>query len=371
MSDSTQTTTEDKNILRRRPKQKIKLLVIVVVAIIAVIWLAFWLHHRLTHVSSSDAQVASHVITVSSRLPGRVTQFNLIEGDELDQGEVVARLDSKPARLKLDEINAEIDHIETQLSLASQQISGGVQAAKALLEADQAAARAARARMSKAQTNFARAEKLYRSHSGSEKQRDIYKYDYESARADYKRAQSQVQMDKVSVANAKTGLLSGGLISNPEVLGTQLKIAKAKQAHQKNRIHDLVVRSKIDGVVDQTFIENGEYVAAGQPILMMHDPDDVWIQAKIKETSIRSLAVGQHVDIEVDAYPDIKYSGHVQVIGNAATNQFALLPDPNPSGNFTKITQRIPVRIKIDHGPKPKLAPGMMVEVYISTSGGG
>ncbi len=76
-------------------------------------------------------------------------------------------------------------------------------------------------------------------------------------------------------------------------------------------------------------------------------------------------------NISVDARPDTTYNGHVQVIGGAATNQFALLPDPNPSGNFTKITQRIPVRIAIDHGPKPKLAPGMMVEVDINITGNG
>lgn len=371
MSHSNETTSDEKNILRRRPRQQIKLAVIVVVAVVILVWLGFWLYHRLTHVSSSDAQVASHVITVSSRLDGRVTDFDLIKGDKLAQGDTVAKLYSKPAKLKLDEINAEIEHIKTQLGLATQQISGGVQSAKAMLDADQAAAHAAKVRMEKAHSNYVRAENLYKSHSGTEKQRDIYRYDYESARAEYKKAKSQIKMDKVSVANAKTGLLSGGQITNPNVLKTKLKIAKAKRAHQQNTIHDLAVRSKIGGVVDQTFIDADEYVSAGQPILMMHNPNDVWISAKIKETEISYLAAGQPVDIHVDAYPDTTYKGHIKVIGTAATNQFALLPDPNPSGNFTKITQRIPVRIAIDHGPKSKLAPGMMVEVDIGVSGNG
>jgi membrane fusion protein (multidrug efflux system) len=363
--------SEKKLIQRARRRRFLKLAVIIIIAVAVVIWLALWLHHRFTHVSTNDAQVASHVITVSSRLDGRVTGFDLIRGDELAKGDVVARLYSKPARLKLDELNAEIAHIKTQLGLAGQQISGGVDSAKARLVADQAAVKAAQARMSKAHSNYVRAERLYKAHSGTEKQRDIYHYDYESAKAEYKKAQSQIKLDKVAIANAKTGLLAGGQITNPDVLKTQLKIAQAKQAHQQNMIHDLVVRSKIDGVVDQTFIEKDEYVSAGQPILMMHDPQDVWITAKVKETSVRYLTVGQSVSIHVDAHPDTTYKGRVQVIGNAATNQFALLPNPNPSGNFTKITQRIPVRIKIVKGPRKKLSPGMMVEVGIDVSDDG
>lgn len=352
-------------------KRQLKLVAIVIVAVVIVVWLAFWLYHRLTHVSSKDAQVTSHVITVSSRLDGRVTGFDLIEGDKLAQGDKVAQLYSKPAKLQLDQINARITNIKAQLKLADQQIGGGVKSAKATLAADKAAMHAAKSRMQKAHDNYTRAENLYKAHGGTEKQRDIYRYDYQSARAEYKKSQSQVQQDKVAIANAKTGLLAGGQISNPDVLETQLKQAKAKQAHQQNKIDDLSVQSPIHGIVDKTFIEDNEYISAGQPILMMHDPNDVWVVAKIKETEIADLRVGQPVDIHVDARPDSTYKGHVQVIGGAATNQFALLPNPNPSGNFTKITQRIPVRIAIDKGPKHKLAPGMMVEPDIDITGNG
>ncbi|MES1953745.1 HlyD family secretion protein [Salinisphaera hydrothermalis] len=352
-------------------KRQLKIAAIVIAAVVIMVWLAFWLYHRFTHVSENDARVASHEITVSSRLSGRVTGFDLIEGDKLAQGDRIAQLYRKPDQLKLEQINAEIANIKAQLQLANQQIAGGVKSAKAMLAADTAAMHAARSRMGKAHDNYVRAQNLYEAKGGTEKQRDIYRYDYQSAQADYKKAQSQVQQDQVAVANARTGLLAGGQISNPNVLQTQLKQAKARRAHQQNTLDDLTVKSPIHGVVDKTFIEQNEYVSAGQPILMMHDPNDVWIEANIKETEISDLAVGQPVNISVDARPDTTYKGHVQVIGDAATNQFALLPDPNPSGNFTKITQRIPVRIAIDQGPKPKLAPGMMVEVDIDITGKG
>lgn len=349
----------------------LKLVAIVVVAILVIVWLAFWLHHRLTHVSENDARIESHVITVSSRLDGRVTGFDLIEGDRLAEKETIAQLYSRPDTLHLNELEARVDDIQTQLELARQQIGGGVDSAQARLAADKSAMAAAKARMEKAHNNYTRAENLYEAKGGTEKQRDIYRYDYQSAQADYQRAQSQVKQDQVAIANARTGLLSGGQVTNPDVLKSQLEIARAKLAHQQNMIDDLTVKSPIHGVVDKTFIEAAEYISAGQPILMMHDPRDVWVEANIKETAVGDLAVGQPVHITVDARPDTTYTGHIQVIGGAATNQFALLPDPNPSGNFTKITQRIPVRIAIDHGPRTQVSPGMMVEVDIDITGDG
>lgn len=370
MADSEHKSSSAASAIKPR-KRWLKLAAIVIATVVIVVWLAFWLYHRFTHVSENDARVASHEITVSSRLAGRVTGFRLIEGDKLAQGDTIAQLYGTPDQLRLNEINAEIANIKAQLKLANQQIAGGVKSAQSMLAADEAAMHAAKARMEKAHDNYVRAENLYKARGGTEKQRDIYRYDYQSAQADYKKAQSQIQQDQVAVSNARTGLLSGGQITNPDVLKTRLKQALAKRAHQQNMIDDLTVQSPIRGVVDKTFIEQNEYVSAGQPILMMHDPRDVWVEANIKETAVSDLAVGQPVDIHVDARPDIHYHGHVQVIGDAATNQFALLPDPNPSGNFTKITQRIPVRIAIDHGPKPKLAPGMMVEVDINITGNG
>lgn len=164
-------------------------------------------------------------------------------------------------------------------------------------------------------------------------------------------------------------------LPNPDVSRAQLAVAtqelaqaRSRLAQQQLRLDDLSVPSPIDGVVDKTLVDEGEFVAAGQPILMMHDPDALWVEANIKETDIGELRVGQPVDITVDAFPDDAFHGHVTVIGRAATSQFALLPDPNPSGNFTKITQRLPVRIALDDGPIERIGPGMMVEVDIDVS---
>ena len=127
---------------------------------------------------------------------------------------------------------------------------------------------------------------------------------------------------------------------------------------------DHTINSPIAGVIDETFINPGEYVYPGQRILMLHNPAELWIKANVKETEIRHISVNSPVLIAVDAWPEKTFYGRIERIGEAATSQFALLPSPNPSGNFTKITQRLEVRIGIDD-PQGLLKPGMMVELQI------
>ena len=99
----------------------------------------------------------------------------------------------------------------------------------------------------------------------------------------------------------------------------------------------------------------------------MHNPEDIWIDANVRETDVRKIEVGSSVLISVDAYPDRQFNGTVVHIGSSATSQYALLPNPNPSGNFTKIVQRLPIKIKVEE-PNNLLRPGMMVEIDIAVA---
>lgn len=389
MTEPTQDkTTESSRASGRRPRRNtlIKLTALLVVGVVVLIWAGHWLLHRLGHVSSNDARVATHEITVSSRIAGRVTHFSLRRGDHLNKNQTVAKLYSKPDRLKLRQLeskqaaaSARLDTEKMRLHVARKQIASGVKQAKAALAADQAKLKVAKAKLAQARDKAQRTQRLYKTNSATKQQRNTTRYTAHARARDVNAAKKQVQFDKVAVANAKTGLLSRPPmhLTNAKIakkhlktLRDQLAAARAAVKHEQNRLHDLTVVSPINGVVDKRFINPSEYVSAGQPIVMMHAPKKVWIEAKIKETKISSLKIGQPVNISVDAWPDTQYSGHVKAIGKAATDQFNLLPPPNPSGNFTKITQRIPVRVAISRGPKAKLSPGMMVEVDIDVSGG-
>lgn len=365
----------------------LKLGTTLLVALALLAWAGRWFYHQHTHVSETDARVAASEITVSSRLAGRLTDFPLILGTRLDENDVIARLYSKPDRLELEKLQAQVKGAEAQvayqrqqIALAEQQLQGGIAVSKGQLQSDLAAKDAARARLENAKATYARARRLSRSGNMSKQEKDRDYYTYQADQAEYERAKHQVAVDRSALENARHGMMSGSAMTlpNPDLLRAQLAVkrqslaqARAELEHQRLKLSDMVVRSPNDGVVDKTFVDPGEYVSAGQPLVMMHKPGAVWVVAKIKETSIGRLAPGQSVAISVDAVPGLHFKGHIRVIGHAATNQFALLPNPNPSGNFTKITQRIPVRITIDEGPKQKLSPGMMVEVDIDTRAAG
>jgi membrane fusion protein (multidrug efflux system) len=341
--------------------------------------------HRLTHVSAQDARIMAAQVTVSSRLPGWVTEFPITEGDRLKRGATVARLYSEPEQRHLAALEAEADTMRakvayerTRLALGEQQFQGGLTITDEQLNASKATEQAAQSRLTSAREDYKRTQALYEKGSISKQRRDQDYYAYQTARAEHQRAKQEVAVSRSQAANAHVGFLNGVQVPlpPPEVMRSRIKVAEnqlaraeADLAEEKLRIRDLQVPSPISGLVNKTLVDEGEYVGAGQPLLMMHDPDDLWVEANIKETDIGALRPGQPVAIQVDAYPDQHFAGRVAIVGRAATSQFALLPDPNPSGNFTKITQRIPVRIALTEGPLERVGPGMMVTVDIDVSG--
>jgi membrane fusion protein (multidrug efflux system) len=193
------------------------------------------------------------------------------------------------------------------------------------------------------------------------------------------RARSTAQQAEVGKRKAAAevaavrGTLSaaGGSRRQVQVIERQLAVLthqageiRAEIKRLEADIADRNIISPADGIVVMTFVRRGEHVSPGQRMAMFHDPDQIWVEAHVKETDIGALRPGMQADIHVDAYPGRVFRGEVYRIGQAATNKFALLPDPNPSGNFTKITQRLPVRIALTDKDRA-LRPGMMVEVGI------
>jgi membrane fusion protein (multidrug efflux system) len=145
----------------------------------------------------------------------------------------------------------------------------------------------------------------------------------------------------------------------------QIEELSAEVRRRDIDIADRTIVSPADGRVVMTFVRQGEHVSPGQRILMFHDPKEIWVEANVKETDVRLLKPGMKAEVSVDAYPGKVFAGEIFRVGQTATSKFALLPDPNPSGNFTKITQRLPVRITLTD-KDPALRPGMMVEVSIA-----
>jgi membrane fusion protein (multidrug efflux system) len=153
---------------------------------------------------------------------------------------------------------------------------------------------------------------------------------------------------------------------NIELLKAKVQEAEASFQLAEIRFQETTIFSPIRGVISKRMADRGQMVQSGQPILIVNDPGDKWVVANVEETKVRRVRPAAKANIEVDAFPGQTFEGRVEFIGAAAISEFALLPTENPSGNFIKITHRIPVRVSIKD-PENRLRPGMMVVVAIET----
>ena len=136
----------------------------------------------------------------------------------------------------------------------------------------------------------------------------------------------------------------------------------------RNQLIDTTVKAPATGVVSKKNVEPGQMVTAGQTLMYVVPTDDIWVTANLKETEIKQVSPGQTVEIDIDAYPGLKVSGKVDSFSPATGARFALLPPDNSTGNFTKVVQRVPVKVRLDALPTDHpLRPGMSVNVVITT----
>jgi membrane fusion protein, multidrug efflux system len=340
--------------------------------VLSVLAATYWLINRLNHVHVTDARVAATMVAVSARTAGWIESIPVEEGDHVKRDQALLLMDQREARLALGEADAQLDGLRAEL----QRIAAERELARATIESQLARARsehtaaesaqaAAMAELARAKAEWERATPLY--------EREIISREFwEQKRSAHAQAEAAVAARRADVAAAQAAV--GEAVARQKQLAvfdtrlqrTRVSITEAT-AHRDRLavvLSDREIVSPSDGVVDEVFVDPGEYVNAGQHLMVIHDPNDVWVLANVKETDIRDVHRGSQATVSVDAYPDRDFVGVIRRVGNAATSQFALLPNPNPSGNFTKITQRIEVRIDVEQDAE-LLKPGMMVEVEI------
>ena len=330
------------------------------------------IYNRINFVYAYDSRIDADLIIVSSRVAGWVTSLEVTEGSEISKGNLLAAIDSRESKLSLSELEAQLlglgaerQRLEAERRLIDKQTTSLYSSQLSQLEAARVVVSSLAPQLKLVKREHQRAQKLFERKVFSRRQLDQadnaeqqIERQHQIAAAELKAAQAK--LEEAEAERSRLDVLDGDL--------NMLKHRKAglmvKREHQKLDLDDRTIKSPVTGVVDKTFVKVGEYVTPGQRLALVHDPSKIWIEANIKETEIRRLKIGQKVEVSIDAYPDTGFEGRVLSVGNATTSEFALLPSPNPSGNFTKITQRLPVRIAIDQ-QQSLLRPGMMVEIYI------
>lgn len=357
----------------RRWWQRGRMLVVVPLMLgLLVAAVSWWFYDRLNYVRASDARIQASVITLGAPVGGRITELDLLAGDSVRAGDVLVRLDDREARARLRAVKARVSALEAELAVLEERIDLESDLAEARrrraesgLEAAEAARAARETQRERARRELDRVEPMARQGNVSAQDRDDATHALAAAREAVRQAEAERAEAEAALAEARVAARQPEVLRRQRaVVAARLAEARAEAEQRQVDVDDRTVRSPIDGVVDKIFVEPGEQVSQGRYLLMLHTPGEVWVEARIKETRLAPIEVGQRVSVTVDAYSDRVYQGRVERVVRAATSQFALLPDPNPSGNFTKITQRLPVRIALDD-PDEKLAPGMMVEVAI------
>jgi membrane fusion protein (multidrug efflux system) len=330
------------------------------------------LYMRFTHVYEYDARVSADIVTVSSRADGWVVEMAVREGMQVEAGQVLVRIDDRVAKLRADAFRAQIEGVRVERTrlraerkLDRNQADAQMRTRTSNVTVREKALGALRADLDFAKLELERNRVLFAGRVVNERQLQmaqaaVTKLEIQILQLQAEHEQAEGSLDEARVGHDRLGVIDAQI----EALTHQVANLAAQLHQQLVDVEDRTIKSPIPAVIDRTFVLPGEYVAAGQRILLLHNPKEVWVEANIKETQVSRLKLGQRVHVSVDAYPDDKFTGRVARIGSATMARFALIPTPNPSGNFTKITQRVAVKIDLVDMPKP-LTPGMMVEVDI------
>ena len=331
-----------------------------------------WLIDRSHYVSTSDARIAADILSVSADVSGNITAAYVASGDRVRTGDLLYQIDDREARHLLAEYLAEEDGLaaqiqreRTQLGLVGSRSGTQIDASRADVQSARAAVEAAKADLMAAQQDYDRELRLKETGLITQNVWEQAQNKRLAAQQNLRGAEACLSSSSAKEREAVISRSDTSLVEHDlNILEAALQRARAQTEGQKVIIEKHQIRSPIDGVVDETFFDAGERTLAGFRVALLHDPGKVWVSANIKETQVRYVKVGAPAHIKVDSAPGANITGRVSVIRDLTVAEAALMPNPNATGVFTKITQRIPVRIDLDPGDT-HLRPGSMVRVAI------
>ncbi len=387
---------------KRRNMRPVMIVIGVIVAIAAIWWGARYFSYASTHETTDDARVDANVVAITSKITERVDKILVDTNQPVHKGQLLIVLDSATERAAVDQARANLGLAQQNQSAGVTQGTGGVSqaqaqvqnavanvpvaqagvaAAQAQVQQAQAALPGARQAVAEAQANLNRTQALVRSGDVAGAQLDSARAQYQQALSQYRAAQQNVNVaianlngaqQKVGAAQASVAAAQGGVQAaqgklNQAQAPAQIATQRAALAIAQQNLINTMIYSPIDGYVGEKAVEVGQTVQPGTTLLTII-PNDVFITANYKETQVGHMHPGQPVDIRVDAYKGVVFHGKVDSINPASQNTYALVPAQNATGNFVKVTQRIPVKIVFDPGTdfrKYPMRPGMSVETSV------
>jgi len=333
--------------LRRRQRTRWALFALLPLVLIVA---SYWYVTGGQLMSTDDAYVNAEKVGISTDVSGIVQDVDVTNNQYVTAGQILYRLDARQFQIAVDSAKANLAQVALTLDAMKQdykRMLSDVAAQQAQVDLDQ--------------TNYNRAEMLLHNGAGTQATYDQAKY---ALQTDTSKLQSLREQTQVQLARL------GGNADTPTTELPQYLQAKAQLDEAQRQLNDTVVKAPFSGIVtDVPATAPGRYLAASTTAFYLVDTDHVWVDAQPKETELTHVRAGQAATVTVDTYPNAVWQATVQSISPAAAQEFALLPAQNTSGNWVKVVQRVPMRIRLDTSDKtlPPLRAGMSVVVNVDT----
>ena len=374
--NNTETSTQNKSEMQEATEnksagksKKVKILATVAAVIIAIV-LYVWIS-AMGHEKTDNAQVDATIMPVRATVQGFVTKVNFTDNQMVKKGDVLIEIDSKDYITKVTQAEAILESAKAQLEIAkSGATTADMNAAASSLNSQAAKDNiaTAQARYNKNEKEMNRIEKMLKDGAATQQQFESIKAEFETSKAQLDMLKKQYEASSSQASGAQSQ--AEGQKSQIVLAQAMVKQREAELALAQTQLDNTLIKAPYDGIISKKSIEVGQYLQIGTPVCSAVDYTNLWVSANFKETQIEEMRPEQLVDIKIDAFPNAHVQGKLQSFGGATGARFSLLPPDNATGNFVKITQRVPVKILITEYPKELtglLLPGLSAVVDIHT----
>jgi len=308
--------------------------ILLLVLLVAVYFGYKKIHYVFTHETTDNAQIETQITPVLPRVAGYVKSIAVKDYDSVETGQLVVELDDAELQTQLLEMEADFRQAEVDVINAKAALNNAIVS----LRVNKGNIELSQVRRKKAEDDLKRDQSLYTDQAITRKQLDDSKFNLEATAQQLENSKTDL-----TAAQSRIAVLQAGV----EKATAGLDVKKAKIEQTKLKLTYTKIYAPQAGKIGKKNVSEGQYVQAGTPLFSIVNDTTYWVIANFKENQLKKLYPGKEVDIEIDAWPDTKVKGVIESLSDATGAKFSLLPPDNASGNFVKVTQRVPVKIQI------------------------